>query len=112
MKKYTVIGYYDETGQTYIDTVEAEEAFQAMRIIAERRLDDLILVGAIEGDHEMIDPAESGTCFACDFPGGSDEDIDDSQPFCPDSTDGHDDEDLPGGGCRCRNCGREHGVDE
>lgn len=72
MKVYTVIGIYEDNGQTYVCKVEgAVDAYDAMRMAATKPdfADDLCIVGAIEGDHVLITPGEdNGFCaYASDL---------------------------------------------
>lgn len=58
-KKYTVLGVYNDNGQTYSCLCEnAEDAYDAMRMVASgpELSEDLCIIGAIEGDHDLITP--------------------------------------------------------
>jgi hypothetical protein len=68
---YTVIGVYDD-GQTFADHVKAWNAEEAMRLVskASDAIHDLQIVGAIEGEHRLIAPCESGNAaYAADLIG-------------------------------------------
>ncbi len=73
--KYTVIGYYADNGQSYIEWVKAEDAQQAFGKVANMAPTfggDLVLVACVPG-HKVAevpcpDAAELDTCAAIDFP--------------------------------------------
>lgn len=54
MHTYTVIGYYEETGQRFATSVEAESAAHA-EVAAEVGEDQLVIVGVLLGDHPLAD---------------------------------------------------------
>ena len=60
MPSYTVVGYYDDTMQGFADTVEAVDALAAMVQIANTSSPNgnLNIIGAFEGEHELIGPSD------------------------------------------------------
>ncbi len=48
LKPYTVIGYYDESGQIFSDHIVARSAMHAFRVVARQRC-DAVLVTALDG---------------------------------------------------------------
>lgn len=75
MKHFTVIGYYADNGQSYIEWVKAEDAQQAFGKVANLAPTfggDLVLVACVtglkRGDVPCPDAAEQDTCSAIDFP--------------------------------------------
>lgn len=55
LKTYTVIGYYESSGQIFAHSVESNSGYVAMakaaQELADERASDMILVAAIEGEH-------------------------------------------------------------
>lgn len=69
---WTVVGVYEKCGSTfYYNIPNAKDAHEAMRIAAgDTHYDsDLCIIGAIAGDHELIDACEDSkkSCYACDL---------------------------------------------
>ena len=67
---WTVVGYFYDNGAAFADWAEAPTAFDAMvRVAQERSSDELVIVGAIRGRHDMDLPSEDGfsTAFAVDM---------------------------------------------
>lgn len=73
MKTYTVIGIYDSTGQVYASSAEANDPFEAMRLVAhgvaEDDRDDLQIICAVEGDLSVRCPCDDSgkTAYASDL---------------------------------------------
>lgn len=71
MTIYTVIGYYEDSGQSCAMPAEGADAYQAMQNVAKsvEFPDTLCIVGAIEGRHVLITPGRDNgmTAFACDL---------------------------------------------
>lgn len=72
MPKYIIVGYYEENGQSFADSQEAEDAFKAFAKTAKAYTEgDLVLVQAVQlPDGECFSPCDNNgdTCFACDYP--------------------------------------------
>lgn len=70
MKRYTVIGLYEDTGQVFFGIVETNSPYMAMQAVANRPESQmLVILGAIAGEHNIV-PAcdESGNAaFASDM---------------------------------------------
>lgn len=67
---FTVIGYYESTGQAFAGQFEANDAQHAMQLSAESSdFDgDFVIVGAISGAHALNTASDNGgTTCACDF---------------------------------------------
>ena len=69
---YTVIGYYESDGQTFADHINAANTFDAISLVsasASRLATDLVIVGAIEGEHELVAACEDSgkIAFAIDL---------------------------------------------
>jgi hypothetical protein len=66
VKTYTVIGYYEDTGQVFTSTQRATNPFCAMRDAANEpeSIETLVLVAAIEGEHDVFAPCEGSECVA------------------------------------------------
>jgi len=60
MTKFTVIGLYDSSGQIFADYVDADDAHEAMRIVANNALTpgDLQILGAVQGGRHMYAACE------------------------------------------------------
>jgi hypothetical protein len=55
MPKYTVIGYYEDTGQRFATSVEAPDPDAAELAAAKEADSELSVCGVIEGDHPCVD---------------------------------------------------------
>jgi hypothetical protein len=55
MHAYTVIGYYEGTGQRFATSVTAESAAHAEVAVAEDGEEELIVVGVVQGEHPLAD---------------------------------------------------------
>ena len=65
MTRYTVIGAYEDSGQIYADFVDAETPYEAMRLVAmATEATDLMILGAIEGNHQMHAACKDSGCVA------------------------------------------------
>jgi len=72
MKKFIIIGFYEDKGQSFADSVEAEDAFKAFEETA-NEYPDVTLVQAVQlPDGECTAPCDdSGNiCAAEDYPKG------------------------------------------
>lgn len=73
MKTFTVIGYYDDTGQAFSMPAKGADAYAAMQSVAKSAEypDLLCIVGAIAGRRALITPGcDNGlTAFAVDLKG-------------------------------------------
>lgn len=75
MHKFTVIGYYEETGQTFAYLVRAADPHAAIQIAVNGdyidmcNSSDVVIVGAVKGDVDLTAPCdESGAiAYACDL---------------------------------------------
>ena len=73
MKPFTVVGYYEDNGQTYVEHVDADDWIEAMRKAVvdypePTQHSDLVIVSVFEGHH--MDQTEHDSCVAaCDVPG-------------------------------------------
>lgn len=71
MEKFTIFGYYDDTGQVFSESIFAADAYAAMRLIAEQSEapDTLCIIGAVLGEQTIITPGEDNgsSAFACDL---------------------------------------------
>jgi hypothetical protein len=60
-----VIGAYEDSGQVYADFVDAETAFEAMILVSQATESiDLMIIGAIEGSHQMVAACEDSNSVA------------------------------------------------
>lgn len=57
MALYTVLGLWEDNGQTYSEQVEADDQYQAMGIVGSSNA-SLTIIGAIEGHHILLTPGE------------------------------------------------------
>lgn len=70
-KRYTIIGYYEDTDQPFNDHIEAANPMEAAREVILRHPEpgDLIVVDILEGWH-MSQISDQKRCIpACDVPG-------------------------------------------
>ena len=66
MKAYTVMGIYENTGEAFAEHVSAEDVYGAMREVANGPdcADDLCIIGAIEGHHDLHTPGDDNMASA------------------------------------------------
>jgi hypothetical protein len=65
MAMWTVIGFYDDNGQAFAEHVEATDQFAAMGRIGKRLADsELVIVGAVAGEHELHPPGDDNDKIA------------------------------------------------
>ncbi len=71
MKPYTVLGLYDDSGQSFADHTHAMDAYSAMTAIADasESPETLCIIGAIEGHHTLDTPGcdNSASAYATDL---------------------------------------------
>ena len=76
MKKYTVIGLYEESGEVFADHVECYEGESPARVVSLLRCGEsdvdprmVAIVGVVEGHVQMLAPCEDSGClaYACDL---------------------------------------------
>jgi hypothetical protein len=72
MAKFTVIGLYEDSGQVFADYVKAENAYEAIRLVAlkwEDAPEDLQILGAIQGERHLYPACEDSgkAAFAIDL---------------------------------------------
>lgn len=69
---YTVIGFWESTGQTYAGFFAAGDAQEAMSLCAHGVdfADGFAIIGAIHGgEFELVPPSDAGNlAYACDIP--------------------------------------------
>ncbi len=67
MKTYTVIGHYEDTAQVFCTFVQADNAYAAMQAAANEpeNIQDLTIIGAIEGEHTLTSACEDSDKSAC-----------------------------------------------
>ena len=58
MATFTVLGSYDDNGETFCETVTAEDAYTAMKHACRnsKNPNELCIIGVIQGEHELITP--------------------------------------------------------
>ena len=63
---WTVVGYYEDTWQAFCTHVEAVDAYAAMGLVGKQSeaADSLLLVGAIQGKHDLWTPGEDNGSVA------------------------------------------------
>lgn len=65
MAIFTVIGFYEGEYQAFADHIEASDEFHAMGLIgAQHTEDDLVIVGAIPGAHQLLTPGDDNESIA------------------------------------------------
>jgi hypothetical protein len=66
---WTVIGFYDNDGQSWAQHVEATDPHEAMRFVSLGQYPELVIVGAVPGKHMIVPPCEDSgkTAFAGDL---------------------------------------------
>ena len=68
---WTVVGYWDESGQSFVQTVLAHDGEEAILVAADEfgeGSDDCCIVAAFRGDLEPVFPCESGAvAYASDL---------------------------------------------
>ena len=59
MKKFTIVGYYDDNAQRYIGLVEADTMEGALDDLVNESSHHLVVVAVFEGDHEDLVEGDS-----------------------------------------------------
>lgn len=101
MKPFTVVGYYEDNGQPYVEHVEANDWVEAMRTCIldhpePPQASELVIVSVFDGAHK--DQTEHESCvYACDVPGVAQ--CDECDKFIPESDALH-----AGEGMYCSKC--------
>lgn len=72
--KYTVVGYFSDNNQVWIEHVLANtwddairQGIKQIKLVSEQPTDNIVIVEVFQGHHKGQSEQEA-TCFACDFP--------------------------------------------
>jgi hypothetical protein len=71
VNRYTVIGFYEETGQTFADFQSADDPYSAMRFVARQRgaSANIAILGAVRSEVKFTPACEESEnlAYACDL---------------------------------------------
>lgn len=80
MKTWTVVGVFEDNGTTYSNWYDADDEHAAMAACAAECSGELLIIGAIEGRHDLMPPCEDSgkSAYAVDLQ--EDDEDDEEQP--------------------------------
>jgi len=55
---YSVIGYYEDTGQVFLDYIVSDDPYHAMAAVSKGKPETLCILGATRGSIEVITPGD------------------------------------------------------